>query len=458
MVNRYNKAEVTSNSKVDLSSLPQDELSSVLSNNTLHELARQTGAADQRERKITYVVLFWLLVLGSGLPQAVTLRVLVTVVTTAFSVFEWFKGRSFSKKALSINLCQRPYHFFKAAFEYLLNYYLTYFGDSTYKEMLHPIEEIALQDSTTLKVANTLARVFPSLNQARSATNKASVKLHARFSVLKGVPEVINVTGEREHDNRVVLNDFESRNILMITDLGYWDFKRFIQLEKSGNFFLSRVRSDCNVPILEANQAKDEVFVGKTFQQILHQITGDTLDVNVQISATLGGERQTAVVRLVGILQTSGDWYFYLTNLILDLNKEFTPQFIRLLYKLRWQIEIFFRDIQSVLKITHWLSESENGIMMQIYAALCHYVLTKIFIVKAARVSGIPQEDFSIPESLAVVATVLERTTECFLIGENINWEQVERRIIWLLIATAVRDNRGKHPLQRLKQQFYQIE
>ena len=153
------------------------------------------------------------------------------------------------------------------------------------------------------------------------------------------------------------------------------------------------------------------------------------LDVNVQISATLDGERQTVVVRLVGVKQTNDQWYFYLTNLTLDPNKEFTPQFIRLLYKLRWQIEIFFRDIQSVLKITHWLSESENGIMMQIYAALCHYVLTKIFIAKAARVSSIPQEDFSIPKSLAVVATVLERTTECFLIGESVNWEKVERRM-----------------------------
>jgi len=47
-------------------------------------------------------------------------------------------------------LCQRPYHFFKAAFEYLLHYYLIYFGDSAYKKMLHPIEDIALQDSTTL--------------------------------------------------------------------------------------------------------------------------------------------------------------------------------------------------------------------------------------------------------------------------------------------------------------------
>jgi len=193
-VNRYNKSEVSEEPTVDLSSLSQNKLDEVLSDDTITEIARQTGALDQRRRKITCHVFFWLMMLSNQHEGAKSLSKLISLVTTVYSAFKWFYGRCFSKKALSVNLAERPYTFFKAIYVYLLSYHLSHLGQKQHMELLHPISEIAVIDGSVIQVANELAQIFPSKNQSRSETNKASAKLHAKFSITKSVPMVVNIT------------------------------------------------------------------------------------------------------------------------------------------------------------------------------------------------------------------------------------------------------------------------
>ena len=111
----------------------------------------------------------------------------------------------------------------------------------------------------------------------------------------------------------------------------------------------------------------------KSFKEAVSHIQGETLDVNVFLTATIDGQLVQRLFRVVGVWQVlEKEWHFYLTNLTLRNNPNFTPQFFQMLYALRWQIEIFFRDLKSVLRITNFVSESENGVKIQIYAALCY--------------------------------------------------------------------------------------
>lgn len=64
-VNRYSKSEVSEEPTVALSSLPQNELDEILLDDTITEIARQTGALDQRRWRITYHVFFWLMMLSN---------------------------------------------------------------------------------------------------------------------------------------------------------------------------------------------------------------------------------------------------------------------------------------------------------------------------------------------------------------------------------------------------------
>ena len=66
----------------------------------------------------------------------------------------------------------------------------------------------------------------------------------------------------------------------------------------------------------------------------------------------------------------------------------------------RWQIEILFRSLKGVLQLRNFTAHTENGIRLQIYAALIHYLLTQIIILKAAYETGYALEDFSVPYCL----------------------------------------------------------
>ena len=63
----------------------------------------------------------------------------------------------------------------------------------------------------------------------------------------------------------------------------------------------------------------------------------------------------------------------FLTNIF-----NLSAQEILNLYKMRWQIELFFKWIKQNLRIKHWIGRNENAIKIQLYSALIAYVLIRL--------------------------------------------------------------------------------
>jgi transposase len=68
-----------------------------------------------------------------------------------------------------------------------------------------------------------------------------------------------------------------------------------------------------------------------------------------------------------------GKTYVFLTN-----NFEIAAAEVALLYKHRWQIELFFKWIKQHLKIKRFWGESENAVKTQIWIAICTYLMVAI--------------------------------------------------------------------------------
>lgn len=72
-------------------------------------------------------------------------------------------------------------------------------------------------------------------------------------------------------------------------------------------------------------------------------------------------------VRVVGLRGADGSELVLVTNLV----PEALPgELISLLYRKRWQIEMFFRWFKCVLGCGHWLAEGPGGAALQLYLAL----------------------------------------------------------------------------------------
>lgn len=62
----------------------------------------------------------------------------------------------------------------------------------------------------------------------------------------------------------------------------------------------------------------------------------------------------------------------FLTN-----NKEWSPRSVCDLYRARWEIEVFFKQVKQTLKLSGFLGHSANAIRWQVWSALLVYVLVR---------------------------------------------------------------------------------
>jgi hypothetical protein len=97
-----------------------------------------------------------------------------------------------------------------------------------------------------------------------------------------------------------------------------------------------------------------------------------------QVWAHLGVRTQTQRLRVVWV-QAEGHELILITNLPPE---ELPAQLVSLLYRKRWQVELFFRWIKCILGCRHWLAESPEGVALQIYLALIAALLLQLYTGK----------------------------------------------------------------------------
>jgi putative transposase len=400
--------------------------------------ASNTGALDIRERKLTCVVFFWLVILALGPGGPMTLLGMVSLAVAACVM----AGRPTrqavtSKQAISENLAQRPWPYFAAALNYLLQGHAQLFAQEAGQACLRVVDRVRLVDSTVMRVSLQLVQTFPG---ARTGRRKvwAALKLHAAWDLFQGVPAVLAITAQKANDRTVEFLRPQGERVLYIMDLGYWKYHLLDQIIERQQHFISRLRADCN-PLIKAVYVGSQEWVGKRLKEIT--LTGTTCDLLVNLSSPhASGATMTHDVRLVGQwVDQHQRWHLYVTSLV-D-GQGFVVDLVVQLYRLRWQIEIFFRDLKSVLQIANFVSTSENGVRIQIYAALVYYVLTHIIILKVAHETQDPLESFSIPACLTVVGKVLERHTELLIPDLAVDWPTLETRLVEAVKALRRRPN-----------------
>jgi putative transposase len=404
----------------------------------LKALARKTGALDVRERKLTCVAFLWLVILALGSGGPVTLLGMVSLAVAACVMAGLPATKAVtSKQAISENFKRRPWQFFEAVLNYLLSSHALLFVQEAGLACLKVVDRVRLVDSTVMRVSMKLIQTFPG---ARTGRRKvwAALKLHVVLDLFQGVPDVLAITAQKANDRTVEFLRPMGERVLYIFDLGYWKYHLFDQIIELKQHFISRLRADCN-PLIKAVYVGSQEWVGKRLKEIT--LTGKKCDLLVNLSSPHpSGAKMTHDVRLVGQWVAENQrWHLYITSL-LDW-KVFVVELIVQLYRLRWQIEIFFRDLKSVLKIANFVSTSENGIRIQIYAALIHYVLTHIVILKAAHETKDPPESFSIPACLMVVRKVLEHHVELLIPGSSVDWGALETRLVEAVKALRRRPN-----------------
>ncbi len=432
-------------------------LGQVLTPERLTQLARRCNADDERQRKLTCVLFFWMAVLAFGPGGPVILHQVITYALAAHLVagLSAVCG-SLSKEAVSENFRERPWQFFAAVLNDLLATYAHLWQQLAGQPNPLVVEQLQvwLVDATVMRVAMRLFQQFPA--RATGKRKKwAGLKLHLGLRLFQSLPEVLALTPEKQNEHKTAFLRPAGEAVLYIFDLGYWSYTLLDTILDRGQHVLSRLRQDCN-PLILAVTLGDPQWVGQHLKSIV--LTGQQIDLLVHLSSTTKAHPQMRhAVRLVGqYVEPDQSWHLYITSLLDGI--AYPINLLVDLYRLRWQIEILFRNLKCVLRIANFVSTTENGIRIQIYAALIHYVLTHLIILKAMQVTGRKFEEFSLPYCLEGVPQVLQQTGPLIRKGANLDWDQLEARLIQIVIGKGLRPNRKRERvITAVKKQMQQL-
>jgi hypothetical protein len=209
-------------------------------------------------------------------------------------------------------------------------------------------------DSTTIDLCLSL---FP---WAKFRKHKAAVKMHTLLDLHGNIPTFIRVTDGKVHDVNILDEILPEAGAFYVMDRGYVDFERLYVFTLSAAFFVVRTKSN--------------VLIQRRYSHPVDKTTGVRSDHTVILTAINSVKAYPDQLRRVSYLDVKTRKRFkFLTN-----NFTLPALTIALIYKSRWQVELFFKWIKQHLRLKAFYGTSENAVKTQIWIAVSVYVLVAI--------------------------------------------------------------------------------
>lgn len=189
---------------------------------------------------------------------------------------------------------------------------------------------------------------------------KAGIKLHTLFDITTQIPAFVHITPASMNDMKAMDYLVYEQNAFYIFDRGYVDYTRLYKITVHSAFFVIR--------------AKSNLKFNRTYSLKIDKSTGVLCDQIGKLKGFYVSKQYPVKLRRVKFYDKETKRTFvFLTN-----NFHVTSDQVALLYKNRWQIELFFKWIKQHLKIKSFWGTSENAVRIQIYSAIITYCLVAI--------------------------------------------------------------------------------
>jgi hypothetical protein len=241
-------------------------------------------------------------------------------------------------------------------------------------------ETVYAFDSTTIDLCLSL---FP---WGKFRRHKSAVKLHTLLDVRGSIPTNVYVTGGQVHEVNLLDQVLLEPGAFYLLDRGYVDFARLYLFTQACAFFVTRAK-------------KNLQFYLRTSRPV-DRSSGVRCDQSIRLTGPRTAQRYPDLLRRIAYYDAEKNLRLtFLTNNFILL-----PMTIAQLYRVRWQVELFFRWIKQHLRIKAFYGTSENAVKTQVWVALSAYVLVAI----AKKQLALDLSLYQILEILSV--TIFEKT------------------------------------------------
>ena len=212
-------------------------------------------------------------------------------------------------------------------------------------------------DSTTIQlVANCM-------DWAKHRRRKAAAKCHLRLNLQSFLPSCVLVDTARFHDNtkaRQLCADLKSGEI-GVFDKAYIDFEHLAELTTRGVWWVTRAKDDMAYRVVKSLRTTDNPRILK--------------DEVIELLAYPSVRSHPGTLRrVVALVEVDGHdrELVFLTN-----HLEWSAWTVAELYRCRWDIEVFFKEIKQTLQLADFLGHNANAVRWQIWIGLLVHLLLR---------------------------------------------------------------------------------
>lgn len=215
--------------------------------------------------------------------------------------------------------------------------------------------KIFLLDSTTIGLCLNI------FDWAKYKTTKGAVKIHTMLDFDGNLPAYINITDGKTADNKGAYEIPLLKNSVIVADRFYNDFSLLNIWDSNEVFFVVRHKDNIQYTVIKENNLPENKHP--------HLLKDEIIELKNKSSKQKYPKR----LRRIAVWDDENNQVIELiTNQL-----KWCANTIAELYKSRWQVEIFFRDIKQLLNIKSFIGTSHNAVMIQIWTALITILVLK---------------------------------------------------------------------------------
>ena len=253
---------------------------------------------------------------------------------------------------------RRDAEVFGKIYHKLLAKYGHVFSDSRIKDVID--KQIEIFDSTTISLFKDILQCVG--RNPQNGKKKGGIKVHTIINVDQTVPKMVWFSEAAKNDHMLLEKLKMDSNTIYVFDKGYNDYRAFKKFTDHQTGFVTRIKDNAVYEIIEQNTLEENIHSG---------VIEDTI-----IEVTVKEKNKESKLKLRKIRfydRVLKREFEFLTNLF-----EMRPDLVSASYKLRWQIELLFKQLKQNFPLKYFLGDNENAIKIQIYCALIANLLMTV--------------------------------------------------------------------------------
>ena len=262
------------------------------------------------------------------------------------------------KSTLSDANKRRDAEVFGSIYNGLLQQYGNLLSDSRIKSVIN--KQIEIFDSSTISLFKDILKCVG--RNPANGKKKGGIKLHSVINVDETIPKMVWFSSAATHDHILLEKLQMNSNTIYVFDKGYNDYKAFQLFTYNQTGFVTRIKDNAVYETTRVNDIEESIHSGVEADEII--------EVTVKDKATESKLRLRKVKFYDRNLKRR---FEFLTNLF-----DMRADLIAAIYKLRWQIELLFKQLKQNFPLKYFLGDNENAIKIQIYCALIANLLMTV--------------------------------------------------------------------------------